>query len=206
MILDFDILAWIVGTISLLIVLAILWKRGYTTPRLFFVSVFWTYILFLLKIAIFPIPVGRGSSTDTTQQLMQVMLATINDRLFFFGYYVTFKSVVIAVLQNLLLMIPFGFGINFIMAFKLRDMLWLALLMGFGIEALQFVLALLGVSMGMWRPDHIVDINDALLNVVGVLLGYGFFRFFAAWYAPIQHAVKTKEFFAYIQDVARQPE
>ncbi|HLO16205.1 MAG TPA: VanZ family protein [Anaerolineales bacterium] len=202
--LDFDISVWLVGIVSLLVVLVILWKRGDNAPRLFFLSVFWIYLLFVLKIAVFPIPVARGISTDTAQQLMPVMLSTINHRLFFFGHYATFESIVITVLQNLILMIPFGFGINFIKPRKPREILWLSIVVGSGIEAIQFVIALIAVFIGTWGPEHIVDINDALLNMIGVLLGYGLFRLFTTWYTPLQHKFKTNEFFAYIQGIARQ--
>ena len=202
--LDFDTSVWFVGIVSLLVVLIFLWKRGYNAPRLFFLSVFWVYLLFVLKIAVFPIPVARGISTATAQQWMPVMLSTIIYRPFFFGHYVTFESIVVAVLQNLILTIPFGFGINFIKPRKLREVLWLSVVVGFGIEAIQFVIALIGVFIGMWSPYHIVDINDALFNIAGLLIGYGLFRVLASWYTPIQHKFKTNEFFAYIQDVTNR--
>jgi glycopeptide antibiotics resistance protein len=204
MILDFNVLAWFIGIASLLVVLIVLWKRGYNFPRLLFFSVFWIYLLFVLKTTVFPIPLARGISTDTVQEIMPFMLATINFRLFFFGQFASLESIVVMVLQNLIMTIPFGFGIIFIKPLKFKDILWLSFVIGFGIEAIQFVIALMGVFIGMWSPYHIVDINDALLNMAGVLLGYGLFRVFASWYTPIQHKFKTNGFFAYIQDVTNR--
>lgn len=204
MVLDFDILAWVAGIVSLLVVLAILWKRGYDAPRLFFLSVFWIYILFLLKIAIFPIPVARGISTETVQEILPIMLSTIHLRLFFFGPFATLQSIVVTVLQNLILTIPFGFGANFIKPLKTKDVLWLSIAVGLGIEITQFVIALIGVFLGMWSPEHIVDINDALLNMIGVWLGYGLFRVFAVWYASNQYRFRRNPLFEYIHQVTNQ--
>ena len=201
MILYFDMVVWLIGIASLLVVLIVRWKRGYDVPRLFFLSVFWIYLLLVLKIAVFPIPLARGISTDTVQEFMPIMLSTVQLRLFFFGPFATLESIIVTILQNLFLTIPFGFGINFIQPLKFRDILWLAFVIGFGMEAIQFVIALVGVFIGMWSPYHIVDINDALLNTAGILIGYGLFRVFASWYTPIQRKFKANEFFSYIQDV-----
>ena len=201
MILDFDLLSWLIGIALLFAVLAVLWKRGYNVSYLFCFSVFWIYLLLVLKVAVYPIPLGRGVSEDTAGKLLPVMLSTVHFRPFYFGPFATPASIAVTVLQNLVLTVPFGFEINFLKHLKPKDFLWLAIAFGLGIEVIQFVLALISVFLGIWGPNHIVDINDAILNVIGVLFGYGIFRLFAAWYAPIQHKFKTNVFFAYIHDV-----
>jgi glycopeptide antibiotics resistance protein len=201
MALDFNAAAWSMGIVLLVIILGVLWKRGYALPYLVFFAAFWIYILLLLKIAVFPIPLVRGASEETVQELMPRMLSSLNLRLFFFGSFVTLESISVTVVQNLVLTLPFGFGINFIKPLKVRDILWLSIGVGFGIEVIQFLIALYGVWIGMWTPDHIVDINDALLNMAGIWIGYGLFRVFASWYASCQHRFKDRPFFAYLQKI-----
>lgn len=68
---------------------------------------------------------------------------------------------------NLLLTIPFGFGIGF---FRkpgfLRMLLW-AVGTGLTLEGLQLLLKL------AFANYHVVDINDVILNASGVLIGFG---------------------------------
>jgi len=202
--LDFDIGAWTIGIVLLVTALVVLRKRKYNLPYLLFFSAFWIYILLLVKVAVFPIPLARGISEETVQEVMPVMLSAINLRLFFFGHFATLESIAVTVLQNLILTLPFGFGINFIKPLRVKDILWLSIAVGFGIEVIQFVFALIGVFIGMWGQDHIVDINDALLNIAGIWTGYGLFRIFASWYASNQHRFKDNPFFAYIQNITSQ--
>jgi glycopeptide antibiotics resistance protein len=200
-VLDFDIAAWFIGIVLLVVVLR---KRRNNFPYLLFFSAFWIYILLLLKVEVFPIPLARGISEETVQAVLPRMLSALNLQLFFFGPFATLESIAVTVLQNLIMTIPFGFGISFIKPLRVKDVLWLSIAVGFGIEVIQFVIGLYGVFLGMWSPDHIVDINDALLNMVGIWIGYGLFRIFASWYAANQHRFKDNPFFAYIQNVTSQ--
>jgi len=83
--------------------------------------------------------------------------------------------------------VPLGFGLNFISRVRTRDILWLSITIGLGIEAIQFV-----VSLVLGYPYRVVDINDALLNAIGVLIGYGFFRAFAWLYLTITQRLKIE--------------
>ncbi|SRR6266498_5479570 len=147
MILDFDILSWLIGIALLLIVLVALWKRGYSVSYLFCLSVFWIYLLLVLKVAVFPIPLARGVSEDTVGEMLPVMLSSIHFRPFFFGQFATPQSIAITVFQNLTLTVPFGFGISFIKPLRAKDILWLSIAFGVGIELIQFLLALISVFL-----------------------------------------------------------
>ncbi|HSB01569.1 MAG TPA: VanZ family protein [Anaerolineales bacterium] len=204
MILDFDLLTWFVGAAALFAVLAILRKRGYGFSYLFCLSVFWVYLLFVLKVAVFPIPLARGISEERVQEMLPLMLSSIHFRPFFFGPFATLESVLVTIVQNLVLTMPFGFGLSFVTRLKSRDFLWLSVVFGVGIEVIQFVLSLISVFLGIWHPDHTIDVNDAILNIAGVLLGYGLFRIFASWYTSLQHKFKEKGLLAYIQNVTNQ--
>ena len=52
-----------------------------------------------------------------------------------------------------------------------RRMLWLALGVGLSTEAAQ-----LAVSLLIGAGYHSIDINDTLLNAVGVMVGYGLYQ------------------------------
>lgn len=55
-------------------------------------------------------------------------------------------------------------------------------------------------------PYRVIDINDAILNAFGVLIGYGMFRIFAWLYLRVtqRFASKHRGLTAYIYDVARR--
>lgn len=197
MILD-DEFVWLIGIPILFAVLFVLRKRGYSLSRLLFVSTFWVYILLVLKVTIFPIPIARGISDEI--EMFPLMLPLMNFSPFYFGRFLTLDKIFFLLVQNIILTIPFGFGVNFIVHTSLKKLTWLAIVFGFGLELLQFLVALLSsfFSIGTGR---IIDINDAILNVVGILLGYGLFKLFAFWYSKINHDIKNKELFAYIHEI-----
>jgi glycopeptide antibiotics resistance protein len=105
------------------------------------------------------------------------------------------------IIENILLTIPFGFGISFILRLKSKDFLWLALLVGIVFETIQLIISLVFRS-----PFRAVDINDVILNAIGVWLGYGFFRIFGWLYLYItqKFEINNKNEFGYIYDVVRQ--
>jgi glycopeptide antibiotics resistance protein len=70
-------------------------------------------------------------------------------------------------LLNILLMMPFGFGLPFITNFTAGRIIVLGALFSIAIELLQL---LTGVMAGM--TFRIADINDVIFNTVGVAAGY----------------------------------
>lgn len=199
--LDFDILAWLIGILILVLLLSILRRQKRSPSYLFFFSVFWMYLLALVSVTIFPIPLPDAGMFLTKQQITFV-LSHINFVPFkylsdpYANPYVVFLEIV----QNILLTIPFGFGVSFIAQFKARDFLWLAIAVGLAIEIAQLVISL---SVGVYRT---VDITDVFLNAVGVLLGYCIFRIFALLYLMVAHRfrINHKGLLAYIHNVASQ--
>jgi glycopeptide antibiotics resistance protein len=101
--------------------------------------------------------------------------------------------------SNILLTMPFGFGVNFVARLRRRDFLWVPFAVGFGIELSQLV-----INWILGYPYRVVDITDALLNAVGVLIGYGFFRLFSTVYIAVSSSIhkEPRGLFAYIHEVA----
>lgn len=199
--LDFDVLAWLIGVLILVLLLSILWIQKRTLSYLIFFSVFWIYLLILVSVTIFPIPLPDEGMFLTKQQITFV-LSHINFVPFKYlsDPYVNSHIVFLEILQNVLLTISFGFGVSFIAQFKARDFLWLAIAVGLTIEIAQLVISL---GVGVYRT---VDSTDVLLNATGVLLGYGIFRIFACLYLKMTHrfGINHKGLLAYIHDTVNQ--
>jgi glycopeptide antibiotics resistance protein len=101
------------------------------------------------------------------------------------------------IFENILLTVPFGFGISFVMRLKPRHFLWLIPAVGLALEGMQVILALLGVG-------RTIDINDVILNGLGVLIGYLLFRVFAWLYVRAAHrlGLPRSGLFGYVYDVS----
>jgi glycopeptide antibiotics resistance protein len=112
-----------------------------------------------------------------------------------------FKYCIIEIVGNVVLTIPFGFGINFLGQVKPRKILWLAFAVGFGFEFSQLIISLIFRS-----GFRSIDINDVMLNALGVLLGYALFIIFAWVYLKFgdHFKIKYKGLFADIYAVAVQ--
>ena len=74
-------------------------------------------------------------------------------------------------LGNVLLGIPFGFLVPFVLRVSLSRVLVAGLCFSVSIEALQWLFTRLGVAY----PSRAVDINDVILNTLGVLIGIAAF-------------------------------
>jgi len=70
-------------------------------------------------------------------------------------------------LLNILLMMPFGFGLPFITDYSFRRIVLTGVLFSVAIELLQL---LTGLAAGM--TFRIADINDVIFNTIGVAAGY----------------------------------
>jgi len=207
MLLDFGLTEWFTGLAILIILLPILGRRKHSLSYLFFFSAFWIYLLVLVSVTIFPIPIHVGDSgykfDSVWDQIahMQRFHGINLIPLYFDTCWNLPRPCAIGIYQNILMTVPFGFGISFIMRLKPRDLPWLAVALGLTIETAQFALDL--VMGGGYRT---VDVNDVLFNAMGVLLGYGMFRVFAWLYlATTRHfGITPKGLLAYIYDVASQ--
>jgi glycopeptide antibiotics resistance protein len=82
-------------------------------------------------------------------------------------------------LLNILLTVPFGFGLPFVAGVRGRDILAVGIPFSIGIELAQLLADALYLALPTWS----VDVNDVLLNSLGVALGYGAFRATRALYA-----------------------
>ena len=73
-------------------------------------------------------------------------------------------------LLNILLLIPFGFGLPFITNYRLKKVVVIGALFSIGIEIMQLIT---GITANI--TFRIADINDVIFNTVGVAIGYVLF-------------------------------
>jgi glycopeptide antibiotics resistance protein len=102
------------------------------------------------------------------------------------------------IFNNILLTIPFGFGIHFVARIKLRQVLCLTLLIGCSFEFTQLIMVLM-FHVGL----RSIDINDIILNTTGAFIGYGLYKLFGViYYLIIQRFnLQPKHIFAYIGEI-----
>ena len=194
---DLAIHIWPFAVGILVLLLLILWFRKHSLSYLLCAAVFGIYLLFALDKVFFPIAISGSYAQSMRQEPFSLFINLIPFQFGPFG--ATLEDAFVTLMQNVLLTIPFGFGLSFILPIKARHFLWLAFAVGFGIELSQLVISLI-----LGYPYRYIDINDVLMNALGVLIGYSLFVIFsrlylcASRYVPLSHRGLT----AYIHAVA----
>lgn len=162
----------IIGLLILTLVISRYRKRGWF--YLLGLALFGLYLLAVIEILFFPIPVPANwpanlTWKDTLQSLSQVNLIPFNYGPMFLHStsFFTFRDII----ANILLTIPFGFGICFLLPLRNKQILLTAVGVGLALEGTQLLMKL---SLGVFF--HTVDITDVLTNALGVLVGSGLYR------------------------------
>lgn len=180
-----------IGFLALVVSLIVLRKKNKSFSYLFFFSVFWVYMMGVISVVVFPFPIAIPNP-DFRLSLQLIP--------FDFGFCHLGTLCLKNIYENILLTIPFGFGISFIAFIKPKNILGLALAVGFTFELVQLILSFL-----IKNSFRVIDINDVILNAIGVLLGYGTLKIFGWLYIYITNRFefRHKYIFAYIYDVVR---
>lgn len=193
---NIEVPIWPVSLLILFILLYFQYRRKQSRYQTICSLIFGLYILIAIDFAFFPIDINTGFADAMRES---PFILHVNTKPFYFGdLHYHFDLTLLHIFNNILLTIPFGFGVSFASRIRPRDILWLPFAVGFGIEAVQLV-----ISMILGYPYHIIDINDALLNAIGVFIGYGIFRLFAWWFIKITGSARKKptEWFEYFHEV-----
>jgi glycopeptide antibiotics resistance protein len=188
----------VAGTLVFLVVLVMLRRRGFNWPYLIFLWLFWLYSIVLVSMVVFSGIHFRPVTWEDRLAMAPAVLARVNLIPFSFGGGVPSYYANTSTLLNLLMTIPLGFGLNFLITTRIKRMALIALLVGLGFELGQLVLTLYAAS-----PTRGIDITDVLLNGLGVLLGYGLFILFAWLYVTIieRWRINPKGLFAFLYEV-----
>jgi glycopeptide antibiotics resistance protein len=80
-------------------------------------------------------------------------------------------------LLNILLLIPFGFGLPFITNYRMKKIVVIGMLFSIVIEFLQLITGFMSKI-----TFRIADINDVIFNTIGVAIGYILFVGFVRIY------------------------
>ncbi len=83
-------------------------------------------------------------------------------------------------LLNILMMMPFGFGLPFVTNFRMKKVVVAGLLLSIVIEFLQFVTGFLANT-----TFRVADVNDLVFNTIGVAIGYMLFVGFVRNYQKV---------------------
>lgn len=141
-------------------------KKKKDIVYLLFFTVFYVYMAKLIDATQFPMYFSESMRMNIGQNVwgnMNLMpLFTITE-----------KSIITSAL-NILITIPFGFGMPFISRLRVRGVVIAGCATSLFLEFLQFIIAL---TAGF--TFRVIDINDVIFNTFGVLIGYTIFIGFA---------------------------
>jgi glycopeptide antibiotics resistance protein len=100
-------------------------------------------------------------------------------------------------LLNILLLIPFGFGLPFITNFRMKKIVVIGALLSISIELLQLITGFMAKT-----TFRIADINDVIFNTAGVAIGCILFVGFMRIYRHISHKweIPTNPILRYIAE------
>lgn len=148
-------------------------KRG--VRHLISLIVFGLYLFEVINMLFFPFYIQDNWPANITSK---EVLRTLNDVNLSPLYFLSFSDrpfsmqwVIVDFGLNLLLTIPFGFGIGFFNKPEFLKLCLWAFGAGLSLETLQLLL-----KIG-FNNYHVVDINDVILNTLGVFVGYLLFVF-----------------------------
>lgn len=187
----FEAIHFYISLAILAIALTILWIQGRNLSYLFFCAVFGIYLIGVVSVVVFPIYIPE---TNIEFSKLQLNLVPFN-----FGGCDFLFLCIRNIYENILLTIPFGFGISFITRIRPKNIFGLAITVGFILEFVQITISLIVRS-----SFRAADINDVILNATGVLLGCSIFKIFGWVYLFLIQKLnlRPKYIFAYIYDIA----
>ncbi len=162
----FNVLAVVLVSLIWLAIILFLWlKKKKSLVYLVLFTVFYIYLVKVLDYTIFqfqsllllkyfvPSLILNGQAVGETINLVPLITLTAGD----------LKTS----LLNILLLIPFGFGLPFVANFRMKKVVVIGVCFSIFIELLQLITGLIAGS-----TFRIVDINDVLFNTLGVVVGY----------------------------------
>jgi glycopeptide antibiotics resistance protein len=194
--LEFFPFPFILGLVLLAALLIVRWRKKRNVWYLVCFGLFGAYLLLVVGATLFPLPPPNNTVDILSWRTVAFTLSHVNLIPFYYGTNVTSNFLFPEIVQNILMTLPFGFGVSFVARLKPRNLLWLGPVVGLAIELAQLM-----ISFGVGGPYRSVDINDVLLNAIGVWIGYGLFRIFA-WLVHRSDQGGKTGLVGFLQDVA----
>jgi len=173
----FSVTNYVIG--MLIVILTISWVRTRNLSHTICASIFGIYFLFVIRNTLFPLHIAGGFADSMRAGSF---MSGVNLIPFNFPYSPELSSIIRELLLNVILLVPFGFGLSFLVPFRAKNIVWLAPIVGVSIETIQLIISLI-----IGYPYRAIDITDAIMNALGFLVGYGMFRLFAWLYIATTH-------------------
>ena len=173
----YSIMNYMIGLLIIMIIIS--WIKTRNLSHTTCVTIFGIYLLFVIDKTLFPLYITGGFAESMREMSF---MAGINLIPFNFSSSAERSSVILELGLNVALLVPFGFGLSFVVPFRAKNVFWLAPAVGVSIEVIQLV-----ISLVIGYPYRAIDINDAIMNTLGFLIGYGIFRIFAWLYMAMTH-------------------
>lgn len=165
-------------------------SNQYKYISLFFQGIFYLYICYVINYTILPVPINENYLSLVRPHTTFKQNINSNPLWLSSNFSITKEHVL-----NIIMTVPFGFIINYLIKIrKFEKMLILGLLLGICIEMLQ-----LGISALVNYPYRTIDINDVIMNFLGVIIGFLIFKLISFLYIRIVDFIFTK----YIYDFGK---
>jgi len=196
MLIDFDLLSIIIGvTILFFLCIFLKVKKKKDNIYLLFFCIFFMYLLYVAKYTIFPIPISGGYADIMRKEAS--FMSGIN--IIPFKSYSLHYLVSRQVLYNILLSIPFGFGISYLVNINKKKLAISATLFGVVIESIQLI-----ISMLLGFTYRSIDINDIIFNFLGVIAGYFLFIVYSFFFIKFINKSNTESnsLFKYMYNIS----
>ncbi|MCU0463624.1 MAG: VanZ family protein [Anaerolineae bacterium] len=167
---DFDL--WPYAAAALIAAAAVLaWRTRHPSYVVCWL-VFGVYLLNVMNLTLFPTRIDHCIAEWWSWGRLW---ENINIVPMYFGPYGGFRTALTGLALNVLMTVPFGFGLSFVVnGLRARHFLVLGPLVGLTIEGTQLMLCIL-----LRFNYRTIDINDVMMNTLGVWLGYAGFLMFA---------------------------
>ncbi len=178
----FSITNYMIGILIMMLIIS--WIRTRNLSHTTCAAIFGIYLLFVIRNTLFPLHIAGGFADAMRAGSF---MSGFNLIPFNFPYSPEISSITLELGLNIVLLVPFGFGLSFLVPFRAKNVFWLAPAVGISIEAIQLVISLI-----IGYPYRVIDINDAIMNTLGFLIGYGIFRLFAWLYIAMTHRLNIE--------------
>jgi glycopeptide antibiotics resistance protein len=174
-------------------------KKKKSLVYLLFLTIFYLYIAKVLDYTLFqfqallllryfmPKLILHGQTAGESMNLIPLITLTPQD--------------IKTSLLNILLFVPFGFGLPFITDFRMKKIVLSGALFSIVIELLQLLTGLMAKI-----TFRIADSNDVLFNTVGVVVGYSLFVGFLRIYRYASHKWNYKPANSVLRYIAERPQ
>ena len=176
--------AYFLGVIILIFYLVLSFVTKRPLGRKILISLFILYITAVASITLFPIVVDEPMPfTDQTIKL--VPFTTISEMLFTNS---DSKTVFLQIDGNIIMCIPFGMAIPFMIKHKKWFYYFLiALAFPMVIELTQLL-----ISVSINNYYRTIDIDDVILNFLGIMIGYGIYKILPRFIKEFFYAEKRQ--------------